>query len=219
MIKIAFTGIDGAGKTTHAKLLDKFLKEEGIPSKYVHLLAPNFGIERWIESKLSNKMLYKENNMLLGATPKKLTKLLTIFGLLFLLRGIYQTWIKIVKNKHYSVIIFDRYAYDDFVRTAWKYKYPLKVLVKLIMLIPKPDVIFYLTLPAEEAWKREKEGYTTLKQHMDKKNYYDKFFSELRKTRKVIQIDVKEKSVEETQREIRRFVTNYEDLYNCSKSR
>lgn len=214
---IVFTGIDGAGKTTHAKLLNKFLKEKRISSKYVHLLTPNFRIGQWIENRLSKKILDNENKLLLKATHKNSIMLL-IFGLFFLLRGIYESWIKTVKNKHYSVIVFDRYAYDDFVRVAWKYKWSLKVLVKLTRLVPKPDIIFYLTLSAEEAWKRENEGYTTLIQHKDKKNHYDKFFSELGGV-KMIQIDVNEKSIIETQEEVRKLVTDNENLFSRPESR
>ena len=39
---ICVTGIDGAGKTTHAKMLVEALKEQGIRARYVYLRAPHF---------------------------------------------------------------------------------------------------------------------------------------------------------------------------------
>jgi len=200
-----FTGIDGAGKTTHAKLLAEYLNEKGISTKYVHLLDPNFRIGRWIGDKFNRKILNKENEFLLNKKNKrKLSNLLKGFGLLFLFRGIYQSWIKIIMNRNYSVIVFDRYAYDDFVRVAWKYGYSIDRLSSLIRLVPQPDITFHLILPPREAWRREKEGYTDLEQHTQKGKIEAVFSNKIKKYCNMVDIDVSTRDVEEVQEEIRK---------------
>ncbi len=204
---IVITGIDGAGKTTHAKLLVAYLNERKISSKYVHLTAPNLRITQLLESKFGRKILNKENE-LFEDNLKGQSRLLKSFGLFFLFRGIYQTWTKIIKNRNSSVIVFDRYAYDDFVRVLWKYKYSIKKLVSLVKFVPKPDILFNLILSPEEAWEREIEGYTSLEQHRRKKNCHNGFISGVREDNKVVDFDVDIADVEKIQKEIRNIFCN-----------
>jgi dTMP kinase len=206
---IVFTGVDGSGKTTHAKLLVKYLNEIGVPSRYVHLLEPNFEIVEWIGEKIGKKLLNKENELLFSKNSRssqKLTKkLMKTLGLMFLFRGIYQSWVKLIRNRNFSIIVFDRYAYDDFIRATWKYGGSFeKLALPLMRFIPKPSLVFNLTLPPEEAWKREKEGYTNLEQHRQKKSLHDKFINKIKSKARVIEIDTGTKSIDEVEKEIRR---------------
>jgi dTMP kinase len=205
---IVFTGIDGSGKTTHAKLLTKYLNERGVTSRYVHLLEPNFKIAEWMSERIGRKVLSKENELFSkkgsGVRQKFTRRLMKALGLLFLLRGMYQSWMKLIRNRDFSVMVFDRYAYDDFIRTLWKYGDSFEGLaLSLMIFIPRPDLVFNLTLPPEEAWRREKESNTNLEQHKQKKNYHDYFVNKIRQKTKVIEIDTNTESIEKAQEEIR----------------
>lgn len=98
--------------------------------------------------------------------------------------GLYHTWVKILKNRKMSLLIFDRYFYDDVNKAKWMYNLSNRIEKLAIIFVPKPAFVFYLDVPAEIARDREIDGDTTLEQHIKKKEIYDEWFDNIYKNHK-----------------------------------
>ncbi len=164
---IVFTGIDGAGKTTQARLLRDTLQEQGLSVQYEHLTGPNLAITRKIKNRVGEKFLDREDKRQLETSDNGSGGFSPI-GLFFIYRGIWQSWYNVLSNRDCDVLILDRYLYDDLVRVHWKYDYNPRWLSKLTPLVQSPDLVIYLDCDPEVAWNREINTRTTKQQHKNK---------------------------------------------------
>ncbi len=180
---IVITGIDGSGKSTQAHLLKKYLEEIGAKVEITHQFAPETLFGRILLSRIGTNLMQLEKNTSKLSNPSNtLLRLITFFAKIeILLMGIFHTWVKILKNRKNEFIIFDRYFYDNIIKVRWMYGLSNKIRELLEKIVPKPYILFYLDVPAEIAWEREKNGSTTLEQHIKKKNIYDEWFREASK--------------------------------------
>lgn len=166
---ICFTGMDGSGKTTHAKTLAKVMEEHGIKNKYVWnrfepsiVLRPFMAIAsvlflqgrdvfgNYIEYSNSKKRLFR--NRFLSAMYQYIV--LVDYYLQILLR----IKIPLIFGKN---IICDRYVYDTIVDlTVYSHYTNAKtknILKNLFYLLPKPNLIFLIDLPEEVAFQRKED--------------------------------------------------------------
>ncbi len=181
---IVITGIDGSGKTTISTLLASELQMQNKKVKIIQQFAPNF-ITKRIVNRFGSKLVTLErdvsDNKIFHAEPRDESLTKSIFRRLAVFRiisfGFVHTFTNIISNVNSDVIISDRYFYDNVLKVNWMYDRSYKSR-GLSMVIPKPSLIVYLDVPAEEGWKREIEGNTTLEQHIEKKAVYDRFYSD-----------------------------------------
>jgi thymidylate kinase len=166
---ICFTGMDGSGKTTHAKTLAKVMEEHGIKNKYVWnrfepsiVLRPFMAIAsvlflhgrdvfgNYIEYSNSKKRLFR--NHFLSAMYQYIV--LVDYYLQILLR----IKIPLIFGK---TIICDRYVYDTIVDlTVYSHYTNAKIknmLKNLFYLLPKPNLIFLIDLPEVVAFQRKED--------------------------------------------------------------
>jgi thymidylate kinase len=140
---IVFTGIDGSGKTLHAKLLSQELQKRGLSSVYFRprdlSLVPNF-IKKLLEKhpNLSprNITMAKEYSKFNGRDILKAI-LLTVPFLLYSLI-VYYLWIYRLRRKY--IVVCDRYFFDWFYN-LWGNNSSI-----LVRLLPQPNAVFLLDI-------------------------------------------------------------------------
>ena len=164
---ICIIGIDGSGKTSHAKALAKSLKQKGLPCKYVwarwtpQFLKPiQFVLNKfYFKSKsvyTSNYEEYtKEKRKIIGNHVLGL-----IWQYLVLLDYFFQYLFKIrLPLLFRQIIVCDRYIYDTMVDLMVNFNFSGEetegnFMRYFLSLFTKPDLIFLLDVPEVVACKR-----------------------------------------------------------------
>jgi len=165
---IAFTGIDGSGKTTQGKLLEEVLKHKGEEISYVwsrwdsFLLRPL--IKRWKNCLKSNTFGHNFNNKIKKSKQKILNNPIFCYAwlALFFLEYSFQIFIKVrILLAKKMFIISDRTFYDSIIDQAinlgkWQ-DFLLDTLDSfwIRILFPKPDMVIYIDCPENIAFSRK----------------------------------------------------------------
>lgn len=205
---VVFTGIDGAGKTTQAKLLRDSLCDEGINAKYEQLMGPNFRMTKVIKDRFGEQFLDYEDEAQLSNSDSS-SSAFKPMGLFFLYRGLWQSWINILINRDADIIVLDRYLFDDLVRVHWKYSYSLSWISKVAHLAPTPEFVVYLDAKPEIAWKREDDGRTSIDQHRQKRSCVRRVSDRVLDKECVLKLDTSNLSVDQSHAQIQSAVNNH----------
>ncbi len=163
---ICFAGIDGSGKTTHAKKLVRWMQGRGIRSKYVWSI-----FEPWLLGplmKLGRRLFLREEEMFgdydrYYQTRKEIFRYPGIFAFFhycffgeYLLRFLFKVRLPLMWGRS---VVCDRYIYDVVIGHAANLDYPKEKITatinQLLYLMPKPDLVFLIDLPEELAWARK----------------------------------------------------------------
>jgi dTMP kinase len=144
---IAVEGLDGSGKSTHIRLLKRWLELEGYKVFFTE----------WNSSELVKKATRK------GKKKKLLTP--TTFSLIHAtdFADRYERQILPLLKGGY-IVLADRYVYTAFARDAVR-GCDRDWLRKLYRFARKPDITFYFDVPLEVALNRILEGRPQLKYH------------------------------------------------------
>lgn len=153
-ILICFTGIDGSGKTTLARHLEKHLKDLRKTCKYIW--SGWRGFESFLFKPIASIIRRKTNS---GNKPISTYSLENNFlfdyiaWLDYSLR-IFPTLSLAIRM--YDLVILDRYVYDVAVNFSLNSKKNSKKLLKnFFRIFPEPDVTFLIDVPEEIAYKRK----------------------------------------------------------------
>ena len=167
---ICITGIDGVGKTTLAKNLVKMMTQDGVRFEYVYGRLKPFILRPFMI--LGRKILLKGKNIFSDYTNYKNTKkylsknypiLAWIYQALLLFDYFIQIFLNIkIRLLLGKNIICDRYIYDVVITDLsvdfnYSEKDVRKVLHYILLLLPKPDVVFLIDLPEEIAYRRKND--------------------------------------------------------------
>lgn len=155
---MVFTGIDGSGKSSHARHLAAFLNELGEGTRYVHQFSPDSRFVGGLRSSLWDG-LKKTKAMFAAGGPSRGNAGPRAFvgGTLTLLLGFYRTLAKLRSGRYTSILVFDRYFADEILRASFDYNFRPPWAWQLEAMLPSPDLVFYLDLPPGEALLREKD--------------------------------------------------------------
>ena len=183
-----FTGIDGSGKTTLATNLIAFMRNNGIDAQYVWG-AHNVVLIRPVVSflrKRGNPYTCKTSD-----TPpkradfiKRLVRnrlLMNAYLGLTLTEYAFQMLVKVrlplLMGKN---VVCDRYVFDTAINLAVNMRYSQghfkSMLDAMLAWSPKPDVVFFVDLPEEVAFKRKNDIPST--DYLVKRRAFYHFFAQ-----------------------------------------
>lgn len=176
---IVFEGLDGCGKSTHAKLLSHWLTQSG---KKVHLTREPTGdtIGKTIRQVLSGKVKVSPYTLALLFTADR------------------AEHVKEIKQqlKEGQYVICDRYYYSTIAYQSAQ-GVDRDILEKIQEFAPKPDLVFYLKVDPEKAAARTSTG-----EIFEKSQFLKKVQVEYEKFKDMVVVDTSGE-VEEVQAEIR----------------
>lgn len=171
---IIFTGIDGSGKTTLTRTLVKKLEKENIKTEYLWWFsAENSFLRRTM--RLIAGARKTESTEKKGKLPKS-SLLQSLYQYLVLLdyqrQTILRVWLPLTLGKN---VICDRYVYDIVVSFAMEFRYSetkaRKLMESLMRISPRPDIVFFVDVPAEIAILRKKD-IPSIEHHKELRNMY-----------------------------------------------
>lgn len=154
-VLIAFSGMDGSGKTTLAKMLESHLKKRGYRVYYKH--AHGYTISK-------NSFAIDEKSI------KRFRLLLFLLSPFMLLDSLFTYYFKYKPQLKHNAVICDRYFYDKVARMLYYNVINTFIAGIYLNLLPRPDYIFHLYISSEMAKSRKNE-YSTAEYDQFRKIY------------------------------------------------
>lgn len=170
---ICLTGVDGAGKTTLAKMLTNSLNSGNKKFKYIHarsiplISRPVIFLGELIflhKENISND--YSKYNHRKKSVIIKHSFLSKVYEYICLCDYTLQSFIKlnlhIIQNHN---IICDRYIYDDIISDLsvdlnYSKEKLIRIINQVLSILPKPDKIILIDVPEETAYSRKHDIYS-----------------------------------------------------------
>lgn len=158
-LSVCFIGVDGCGKTTHAKNLYEELRNLGIDCAYIHHTyalvdhLPSM-IRVWLQ-----RLFLSQTYPSVSSTKEKTSRSrinLTVLSLIAFMNGMVSFLLEPKPYAGCSLVIHDRYLYDHLVHYIRSCPEPL--VRCYLRFIPKPDIIFLLDVPPIVAYERRGEA-------------------------------------------------------------
>ena len=144
--------MDGTGKTTSAKWVYDELAKEGKKVAYFNVLAGDSVLRRLL-GRLTRQVREKTHKDPYNPSKGGILR----FWPLFSLADAYLThlWLKLLLLK--KTIIIDRYFYDEIAIMACLDLIETRSALRIVKLMPRPDVVFLFETGAETAYGRKPE--------------------------------------------------------------
>lgn len=163
---ITFIGIDGSGKTTQAKELVDFLRARGIPTAYV-----TNQFESWTLTPLAKigKLFFLRRKDMRTDYAEFSTSVKKLFGNRFA-SSIYRNYHLALQLLHSLIkiriplrrgksVVSERYIYDFIAGLTFEHGYNKEklapVLNRLWRLMPRPDLLFFIDVQEDVAYRRK----------------------------------------------------------------
>ncbi len=160
MVLICFTGIDGSGKTTHAKASIDYLTREGHRSTYVWAAhRPVLSYFFYAATRFLGFWKHAHDDRFkdpLELAPTKIRQRINPLWLLFLYIdfqaiALIKVRIPLILGR---IVVSDRYVYDLVMELLLLNQYSTGFGQVLLRTVPKPDVTFLMDVPERIARSR-----------------------------------------------------------------
>jgi dTMP kinase len=138
---VALVGIDGAGKTTQARLLAEWLTAQGTVALYLR----NAGGRRWC-NRLATGLGLRDAESLFGTSGMLMIE--AVLRWLAIARALVWTTL----TRRFAVM--DRYVWCQYASVTARGRRPGRLLRLLFGVFPAPQLVCYLAMPAEVAQRR-----------------------------------------------------------------
>jgi len=178
---IAFTGIDGAGKTFYSKWLYNHLRRiYGKGVHYVHIFSYRYMPFKHMLSIIGLRNIVR--NKLMGDPYHSKGGALKLYSIILLIDAIFTVFLWKIRGK---IIISDRYFYDILAIMSCSNMLSFRTASYIARLIPRPDKIFLFKVDYKTAYHRKMEH------PIDFFKRLEKFYDCIEKVIKPLIIDTK----------------------------
>ena len=207
---IAITGIDGSGKTSTARNLQKTLADAGFRAQYEHqfnsVFARVFNTLRALLPTQKTKPSGASVQMECGSvspSAQKTSHLKRAAAYAFLLFQALAS--NRARLSRHNFLIYDRYFYDDFVRMCQRYSVSQRYLLMVEKLVPRPVLFVTLEGDARETYNRQVDIDSSFEKYVEKLRIHNATIDQLRRLGHAnIAIDTTKKLPPEVLKEIMR---------------
>ncbi|OGO31580.1 MAG: hypothetical protein A2Z29_02820 [Chloroflexi bacterium RBG_16_56_11] len=171
---VSFSGIDGSGKTQHARVLEKCLRHYGLRVSYRWNRCATFGLTRLL-SVVSQALFWRRTGPGNNAGTDVTVRRQRLSNPAFRLLWTYLTALDMIISNFFRVglpllcgqiVICDRYVYDAAAEMESSLpavdKYNRFAIKMMLALAPRPDTAYFLDVPEKISTERRDEN-TNLK--------------------------------------------------------
>jgi len=163
---ICFTGMDGSGKTTNARLLTSWMKSQNVEADYVWnmLEAPLLKPLTLLASLLllrTNHVLadyskYTRSKKYALRNPLLLKAYINLLVFDLLIRVLFKVYLRLLLGR---VVVCDRYVFDLIATMMADLELPLQRILSIIQIplkaFPRPEITFLMDVPEAVALTRK----------------------------------------------------------------
>jgi len=199
---ICFLGTDGSGKSTLAKYLCGELKRAQYNVAYIWWLEGEQSLLRKAikafgkSVDMARDARHERPGMQRQRTTDRLFRsFYPVLPFLDYLRfGLIHAWLPKIASKD-KIIIFDRFMYDVVLALSEEFEFTERRRKRLFelcnLLLPKPDLVFIIDVPAELSYSRKKDEIRSVREAEEKRESYKELGSLLQTLTpgRLVQID------------------------------